>query len=432
MKEKLCFFLISLMFYATGVPAQNGKSEKTDNEFAKLLQKATAGDVSAQSTVAYCYSIGDGVEKNAEKAFYWNSKAALAGDALAMGEIGLSYLQGRGVEADFDKGLEWSIKAAEKEATPVQMELAECYYFGKEYPSGKFPKDNEKAVYWFKKVAAQESQVDESVFYSTIRANAMAYLGVCYQYGDGVEPDAQIAFEWYRKAAESGNAFAQYMMGEYYHEGTDGVVEPDAQTAFEWYKKAAENGNAFAQSMMGEYYHEGTDGMVEPDAQTAFEWYRKAAENGNAFAQYWLARCYEDGDGVSVDYKKSVYWYKKTIQNPGTLKEGMALSMYSLALCYEKGKGVERDEQKALEYLSKAAESDCDNAQFDLGMAYYNGKFGLPKDYQQAVKWFHKAAEQGNADAQNNLGVFYYYGEGVKKKSQGGKTSFTISGSTRS
>ena len=32
------------------------------------------------------------------------------------------------------------------------------------------------------------------------------------------------------------------------------------------------------------------------------------------------------------------------------------------------------------------------------------------KDYKQAVKWYTKAAEQGYADAQYNLGIMYYNG----------------------
>ena len=35
------------------------------------------------------------------------------------------------------------------------------------------------------------------------------------------------------------------------------------------------------------------------------------------------------------------------------------------------------------------------------------------KDYDEAIKWYRKAAEQGNADAQYMLGVMYFDGFGV-------------------
>ena len=37
----------------------------------------------------------------------------------------------------------------------------------------------------------------------------------------------------------------------------------------------------------------------------------------------------------------------------------------------------------------------------------------LDKDYTEAVKWYKLAAAQGNAEAQFNLGVMYYEGRGV-------------------
>ena len=40
---------------------------------------------------------------------------------------------------------------------------------------------------------------------------------------------------------------------------------------------------------------------------------------------------------------------------------------------------------------------------------------GVPQDYKEAVKWYTKAAEQGDVDAQYNLGLMYYNGEGVPK-----------------
>ena len=46
---------------------------------------------------------------------------------------------------------------------------------------------------------------------------------------------------------------------------------------------------------------------------------------------------------------------------------------------------------------------------------------GVPKDAAEAVKWYRAAAEQGYAQAQYNLGVCYYNGEGVKRDRQEAK-----------
>ena len=48
-----------------------------------------------------------------------------------------------------------------------------------------------------------------------------------------------------QKAAEQGDAMAQFNLGQCYTNGTG--VEKDEQKAVEWYKKAAEQGHAGAQ-----------------------------------------------------------------------------------------------------------------------------------------------------------------------------------------
>lgn len=69
-------------------------------------------------------------------------------------------------------------------------------------------------------------------------------LGFCYIAGRGVEEDDGRAVEWWRKAAERGEAVAQNNLGWCYQKGYG--VEQDYAQAVEWYRKAAEQGNAKA------------------------------------------------------------------------------------------------------------------------------------------------------------------------------------------
>ena len=74
----------------------------------------------------------------------------------------------------------------------------------------------------------------------------------------------------------------------------------------------------------------------------------------------------------------------------------------------------EGDYPAAFRLFKKAAEQGQANAQYNLGLMYYNGE-GVTRDLKQAVYWYQKAAEQGDASAQNNLGVMYGEGEGVTR-----------------
>ena len=60
--------------------------------------------------------------------------------------------------------------------------------------------------------------------------------------------------------------------------------------------------------------------------------------------------------------------------------------------------------------LKKAAEQGDAQAQFKLGMRYYNGK-GVEVNNEKAFLWVHKAAELGYAKAQFCVGRMYVWSE---------------------
>jgi len=60
--------------------------------------------------------------------------------------------------------------------------------------------------------------------------------------------------------------------------------------------KTAENGNPFAQFWLGQKYHDGNG--VPHDEQLALSWLRKSAEGGFTMAHLLIAGMYEEGRGV--------------------------------------------------------------------------------------------------------------------------------------
>ena len=67
---------------------------------------------------------------------------------------------------------------------------------------------------------------------------------------------------------------------------------------------------------------------------------------------------------------------------------------------------------KDIEDCRVKAEQGHYDAQYNLGLAYNNGR-GVVQDYKEAVKWYRKSAEQGDSYAQHNLGLMYVKGQGV-------------------
>ena len=98
-----------------------------------------------------------------------------------------------------------------------------------------------------------------------------------YGKGEGVPQDAAEAVTWYRKAAEQGDAEAQYSLGVMYDTG-EGVPQDDA-TAVRWYCLAAEQGIARAQYSLGVMY--GTGLGVPQDRAEAHMWLNLAASRSS-------------------------------------------------------------------------------------------------------------------------------------------------------
>ncbi|WP_158262676.1 caspase family protein [Photobacterium sanctipauli] len=74
--------------------------------------------------------------------------------------------------------------------------------------------------------------------------------------------------------AQTGDAQAQYYVGEIYENGVSGV--PDYQNALAWYQKAAKQGHSQAKVNLGTFYEAGLG--VRQDKAKALNYYRSAAD----------------------------------------------------------------------------------------------------------------------------------------------------------
>ena len=91
-------------------------------------------------------------------------------------------------------------------------------------------------------------------------------------------------------------------------ESGQGVAEKDAAEAAEWYRRAAEAGDATGACNLGYLYETGEG--VEQSWDKAVSCYRQAAELGQARGQYLLGWCYEHGKGVAASTKRARELYE--------------------------------------------------------------------------------------------------------------------------
>ena len=300
-------------------------------------------------------------------------------------------------------------------------------YVGFAYFTGYGVTENAaEAVKWFRKAAEQGD------------ATAQYNLGCCYANGEGVAKDPAEAVKWFLMGAEQGDTGSQCGLGWCYDNGAG--VPKDSAEAVKWFLKAAEQGDATAQYNLGCCYANGAG--VPKDSAEALKWFRKAAEQGNINAQNELARFYSSG--MSENLEEAAKWLRKAAEQDdakakGNLglcyangegvtkdpveavkwfregaEQGDAGSQCGLGWCYDNGYGVAKNVEEGFKWTQKAAEQNYATAQYNLGCNYSSGK-AVAKDQAEALKWFRKAAEQGHAIAQRRLGVCYCKGEGVAK-----------------
>jgi TPR repeat protein len=105
---------------------------------------------------------------------------------------------------------------------------------------------------------------------------ALYHLGMIYHVGlEGVGRDPRRAFDYFRRAAEGGDALGAYKVGCYYAGQGEGVVASDPPLALRYKLIAAEAGYVLAQMDVAQIHA----GRGERDR--ALHWYDAAARQGD-------------------------------------------------------------------------------------------------------------------------------------------------------
>src|SRR2546430_13639694 len=94
-------------------------------------------------------------------------------------------------------------------------------------------------------------------------------------------------------------------------------------------------------------------------------------------------------------------------------ESGDAEAQFALATIYELGVDVPKNYAESGKWYLKAANQGLAEAQFKLGVRYFEYGKQARENYTSAFSWFYKAANQGIAAAQYNVGLMYQLGRGV-------------------
>jgi TPR repeat protein len=166
------------------------------------------------------YYMGINTKKDPVKAHYFLSKAAYDDYLPAQFQLAILYEQGVIVIQNDNKANFWLKKSSESGYSPAQHHLATRLITGQ-----GIPLNQSRAIFWLNK-AAEQYDLD-----------AMRDLGFIYFKGLGVNKNLQRAHDLLLSPAEEGSALAQYLLGEIYKIGGDGITK-NRITAQHWWQKA--------------------------------------------------------------------------------------------------------------------------------------------------------------------------------------------------
>ena len=249
------------------------------------------------------------------------------GHAESMYYLAFMYQYGSGnINKDYDKSFYWYLKAAELGHEPSMKEVATSYLMGKNDWYCNQTKNLHKAEKWLL-LLVDKGNVD-----------ALNDLGYLYHLGcgkgtiwddseDDFPPDINKAVAKYSQAANQGNPYAMYNLGELYKDEFH-----DAEKAMEWYERAIKFGSCDAARSLGLLYYYGDEDL-------------------RAFPAH-----------VEVDYKKALDYFEKELElsdsdfGAESAKEHIAETNYELGRMYEYGLGCKRDLPEAIKYYRIAVE----------------------------------------------------------------------------
>jgi TPR repeat protein len=208
-------------------------------------------------------------------------------------------------------------------------------------------------------------------------ATAQYNLALIYGRGKEVPKDSKESLRWLTAAADQNVIPATLDLAAFYLHPPDGTP-PDVGRAIHYYEKAANLGSLPAMAKLGELFANGAQG--KPDYEQAVTWYRKAAEQGQPDAQFGLALRYALGQGVPLNLEEARRLFVAAAD------QGQPAAQYNLATMYEEGKGASPDQALALHYYQLSADRGMPQAQFRLGRLLASNKESRANQVS-AYKW---------------------------------------------
>lgn len=297
--------------YASGL--FNKGVEDNDRAFPLFVAASKHGHAEAGYRAALCYEFGWGSRKDPQKAVQFYRQSASKNHPGAMSRLGKACLTGEmGLGNRYREGVKWLKRAAESadfqyNSAPYELGLLHETGFGDD-----IFKDESYAAQLF----------TQSADLGHVEANYR--LGDSYEHGKLSCPrDPALSVHFYTGAAQRGHPLAMMALCAWYMVGAEPVLEKDENEAYEWARKAADTGLPKAQYAVGYFTEMGIGCRRDPLESN--KWYVKAADSGDERAKHRLIAIQSAASGGSstTSFQTQSNTSKKSGDEKGKKKWGL-------------------------------------------------------------------------------------------------------------
>lgn len=429
--------------------------KETEPPPTRQEREAIAAGPEAMRKLSYRFLSGLCAPQDFDKAAKYLLLAAEGGDAEAIQVVGVSHYAGApGFAQDVSLAVKWLSRNVDADDPRARRLLARIYTA--EGETGLDDKDAEAllrtsvergddgAPYLLGKFYWQRKRMDEALPWLEMAAGendakALDLLAEIYRYGNGVQPDAEKAEEYARRAEtrpekprEPRKPFAEIAeqeLGEV--RVLLAALQPDWQKAGEQLVLLTGSRKAPPEAylLLADIQEHGRCG--EPNLYAAGRLYRLAAMGGIPKAMLATARLHFAGTGVRRDLPEAEKWARRAF-DAGLLEADALLRDVVAALAKEgdAGIGVKRlplgkavaDAQFRVSFrhshpvrpeemgvpvgwLLRSAENGCPAGQYLAGLLLLSGdaRLDIAPDRERALEYLQAASAAGIEDAKAKL-----------------------------
>jgi TPR repeat protein len=428
--------LLLWMMLASSLPlhSQSDRKSHPNSPVFKNYQPTTTAPLLEQSDATYQMWQGFQVMQKAN-----------AGDPVSQFELSIRYLTGRGFKADTSKAVYWTKRAADQNHLLARFNLAIFEFNG--WGTDWNPFNSYRDFRYAAERNLPEAQhalaqfLTENLVLSRNREEAYRWLKLAADSGYAPAKETLKEFErrGYRPASDSADAEAptkqsagqrSALQFQFLNFTTDTTKAPSDTVLLEDAVRAAiMSKDQEIQRIFGSI-NTGASGF-ELDS-TAFLVLKRSAETGSPEALALVGWCYERGVRVRKDIIVAAMYYVRGVRLDSPRASRLLYdliqtreffealrqyvhrndpdAMYVWACLVAFGFDRQLTDAQALQMLERAAARDHVQAQIELGLCYYAGRW-TKRDEQKAETFWRRAAEAGSNEAAVRLAVRIIRGE---------------------